>query len=157
GASVLEQLVNGALSEEAPDHSLRPLLAEDVPSLQNGLWVLLPDGRMELTWKIRDGARWHDGTPLTSDDLAFTAAVDQNRDVAILRAAGYAWVQGVEAVDPRTIRVTWTQPYIGAERMFTQGFATPLPRHLLEGAVTNDPAHLLTHPYWVQDYVGSGP
>jgi peptide/nickel transport system substrate-binding protein len=157
GASVLEQLVNGALAEEAPDHSLQPLLAEAVPTLENGLWVLLPDGRMELTWKIRDGATWQDGIPLTSDDLVFTTAVDQNKDVAILRAAGYSWVQGVEAVDPRTIRVTWTQPYIGAERMFTQGFATPLPRHLLESAVANDPAHLLTHPYWVQEYVGAGP
>ena len=47
----------------------QPALAEAVPTIENGLWKLLPDGQMELIWKIRTGAAWHDGTPFTADDL----------------------------------------------------------------------------------------
>jgi peptide/nickel transport system substrate-binding protein len=157
GANDLEQLVNASLSEETGDHRLQPQLAEAVPTLENGLWVLLPDGRMETSWRIREGAQWHDGTPLTSDDFVFTAAVDQNKDLAIVRPTGYSWVQDVEAVDPRTVRVTWSQPYIGADTMFAPGFASPLPKHLLKDAFDTDVVHILTHPYWVQEYVGTGP
>src|SRR5947199_7569871 len=84
GVSDLEQLVNASLSEQVRDRSLQAQLAEAVPTIANGGWTLLPDGRMETTWRIRAGARWHDGTPLTSDDLVFTTTVDQNKDVPIL-------------------------------------------------------------------------
>src|SRR4051794_6923833 len=42
GVSVLEQLVNSCLSEETGDHHFQPVLSEAVPSLENGLWKLLP-------------------------------------------------------------------------------------------------------------------
>src|SRR3954452_21892947 len=58
---------------------LHPLLSEQVPTIENGLWKILPDGGMETTWKIRSGAKWHDGTPFTSDDLTFTLQVAQDR------------------------------------------------------------------------------
>ena len=47
-------------------------LAESVPTTDNGGWKVSADGRMETTWRIRQGTRWHDGTPMTSDDLRFT-------------------------------------------------------------------------------------
>src|SRR2546427_292921 len=63
GVSDLEQLVNASLCEQVADKTYQPLLAEAVPTIENGLWKLLPDGRMETTWRIRNGALWHDGTP----------------------------------------------------------------------------------------------
>ena len=33
------------------------MLAEVVPTIENGLWRLLPDGQMELTWKIKPSVR----------------------------------------------------------------------------------------------------
>ena len=52
GGRVLEMLSNAALTELSADGRLQPLLGEAVPSLENGLWKLLPDGRMETTWRI---------------------------------------------------------------------------------------------------------
>src|SRR5437764_6630433 len=48
-----------------------PQTAQKVPSIQDGDWKVLPEGGMEVTWKIKPGVVWHDGTPLTSDDLVF--------------------------------------------------------------------------------------
>src|SRR6266545_606572 len=85
GADALEELVNAGLANHDSSGSLRPQLAEAVPSLSNGLWRLLPEGRMELTWTIRQAAQWHDGTPFTSDDLLFTYQVGADREVTTFR------------------------------------------------------------------------
>src|SRR5207249_1331114 len=49
----------------------RPLLAEEIPSLENGLWKLNADGTMVTIFTLRPGARWHDGTAITADDFLF--------------------------------------------------------------------------------------
>src|SRR5438477_11593883 len=56
GAGTLEQLVNGTMLEVEGTGKLQPQLAEAVPTLENGLWKLLPGGRMETSWRIRPGA-----------------------------------------------------------------------------------------------------
>ena len=56
GLDCIEELILAGLANFAHDGSLRPQLAQAVPTLENGLWRLEPDGRMELTWKIRRGA-----------------------------------------------------------------------------------------------------
>src|SRR6187399_3636073 len=48
-----------------------PLLAADVPTLENGGVALRPDGGMDVTWKLRPGVRWHDGVAHTSADVKF--------------------------------------------------------------------------------------
>jgi len=157
GVANLEQLVNAALAEQTRDRSLQPQLAEKVPSIENGLWKLLPDGRMETTWHIRNGARWHDGTPLTSDDFLFSTMVDQHKDIPIIRPAGYAYVEKVEATEPQTIVVTWNRPFIGADSMFTNAFAPPMPKHILGEVFAADVSRFIASPYWGQDFVGTGP
>ncbi|MEA2642724.1 MAG: hypothetical protein QOF51_4118, partial [Chloroflexota bacterium] len=42
--------VNADLSVMDDHGTLRPELAEAVPSAENGLWKVFPDGRMETTW-----------------------------------------------------------------------------------------------------------
>src|SRR5262249_20331039 len=128
--------------------------AEEVPTLENGRWTLLPDGRMEMTWQIRSGARWHDGRQLTADDFTFTAEVGADRDVAIRRDLAYEFVQTVAAPDAQTVVVTWKQPYIQADQLFS---AFILPRHLLESAYRQDKANFPQLPYWTTEFVGSGP
>lgn len=158
GVSVLEQLVNASLSELNAEKRLQPLLAEGVPSVERGTWQVFSDGRMETTWRIRPGARWHDGAPVTGEDFVFTAAVDQDREMPIApRPAGYGWVDRVEAPDARTVKVTWSRPYIDADAMFSPGFSSPYPKHLLEETFVGDKARLLALPYWRQEFVGTGP
>jgi peptide/nickel transport system substrate-binding protein len=140
-----------------PDGELLPTLAEGVPSVDAGTWRANPDGTMQLTWKIRAGAQWHDGTPITSDDMVFTFRVANDPEVAIFRERWFAFVASVEAPDPQTVVVNWQQPYIKAANLFSNDAAPPLPRHILEQPFTEEKARFLQLPYWTVDYVGSGP
>lgn len=79
GSNLITELVHTALTALDNKGVLQPRLAEAVPSLENGLWKVFPDGRMETTWKLKPGLRWHDGTPFTSDDLLFTHGRMQTR------------------------------------------------------------------------------
>ncbi|HZT07546.1 MAG TPA: ABC transporter substrate-binding protein, partial [Chloroflexota bacterium] len=85
GTDALEQLVNAGLSLVDGRGALRPQLAEAVPTVENGLWTVHPDGRMDTTWHIRPGAQWHDGVPVTSADVVFTLTVGRDRDLAAFR------------------------------------------------------------------------
>src|SRR5215831_6352462 len=51
-----------------PDGNLAPVLAAEVPSLQNG--GLSKDGKT-VTWRLKKGVQWHDGKPFTADDVVF--------------------------------------------------------------------------------------
>lgn len=160
GIGQLEMLVTSGLTVEDPSGLLQPQLADRVPTVENQLWELFPDGRMRITWKIRDGARWHDGTPFTSDDLMFTARVGRDRDLAVLRDPAYDLVDEITAPDPRTIVVTWNQPFINADRMFASGsggFGQPLPRHLLEQPFLENKEGFFQLPYWNVAFVSTGP
>jgi peptide/nickel transport system substrate-binding protein len=156
GSQVLQNLVHSALTEWDGKGGFQPLLTEQVPSLENGLWRLLDDGRMETTWKIKPNALWHDGTPLTGEDLVFTTVVDQDRELPILRTADYTWIEKVEAPDSATVIVRWKRPYIDADKMFTT-LTAPLPKHLLEETYLRDKERFLLLPYWSQEFVGTGP
>src|SRR5437763_12472324 len=105
GVAEVEQLVNASLTQTDDHGALQGVLAEDVPSTANGLWQVFPDGRMETTWRIRQGAVWQDGTPFTADDLVFTAVVGQDPDLPLFRNPSLAQVQRVSAPDPRTLTV----------------------------------------------------
>src|SRR3954447_21602264 len=62
GVNELELLIHAGMSIQNDEGDNLAQLAEAIPSLENGLWKVFPDGHMETTWKIRQGAAWHDGT-----------------------------------------------------------------------------------------------
>jgi peptide/nickel transport system substrate-binding protein len=157
GIEELERVVHAGLSLRDIDGNYRPQLAEQVPSLENGLRKLSPDGRMETTWKIRADARWHDGTPVTARDAAFAATVGQDRDLQILREQSLTLIEAIEIPDVRTVTVRWKQPYIEADRTFSTQMALPLPSHILESSYQTDKAGFANLPYWTEDFVGAGP
>src|SRR5678815_3215057 len=103
GLDAIEELVQAGFSNFAHDGTLRPQLATAIPSLDNGQWRLEPDGRMELTWKIRPGATWQDGTPVTSDDFIFSATVAQDRDLPVFGSPAWGQVERITAPDPSTV------------------------------------------------------
>jgi peptide/nickel transport system substrate-binding protein len=161
GIDDLERLVNAGLTVQDLDGNLQPRLAEAVPNIENGLWRVFPDGRMETTWHIRDGARWQDGELLTADDLVFTAQAWRDPELPVLGHIAFSSVDTVEAIDVRTVTVRWKKPYIDADVMFglsqPNGYGTPIPKHLLETAYGEDKEHFIEHPYWSTDFVGLGP
>lgn len=156
GVSELEPLIQVGLGEVDEGEVVGPILAEAIPSTDNGLWKVFADGRMETTWKIRQGASWHDGTPITSGDLLFTATVEQDAEVPLLNNKAYKFVESIDAPDARTVTVTWKRPFIQADAMFST-FGVPLPKHLLERAYLGDKGSFTELPYWTTEFVGTGP
>ncbi|HZT07711.1 MAG TPA: ABC transporter substrate-binding protein [Chloroflexota bacterium] len=155
GVDALEHMVGAGLTVIDNTGRLQSRLAEAVPSLENGLWVVLPGGEMETTWRIRQGALWQDGTPVTADDVLFSAKIEQDKDLPFYtNAVGWAAIDGFEAPDQQTIKVHWKQPQIEADGLFSDPV---LPKHLLERQYLDDKANFMSLPYWADEYVGAGP
>jgi len=136
---------------------LQPVLAEAVPSIENGLWRVFADGQMETTWKIKPQARWQDGTPLTADDLAFTGGVVQDRELPVFRDKVSEVVESVVVTDPSTVVARWKRPLIEADTLFTSNISLPMPKHLLERAFAESKATFADLPFGSQEFVGAGP
>jgi len=131
-----------------------PLLAEVVPSIDNGLVQLRPDGGMDVTWKLRSGIKWHDGHPFTSADVKFT--VDAINDPAWNPEStdGFDRIASVDTPDPLTAVVHYKEHYAPYENQFIRG---TLPKHLLEGkdiekAVEYNRNPLGTGPYRIKEW-----
>lgn len=160
GIDALAELTNVGLVIRDNQGRLFPRLAESVPSVDNGLWKVFPDGRMEMTWKIKEGAQWHDGTPFTSADLAFTVALAQDKSlVAVLGDVAFDSLDSFDAPDSRTFTVRLKSPFIQADALFSPGRkrTLPLPKHLLDSVYAADPASFMAAPYWTDGFVGTGP
>lgn len=133
-----------------------PAVASTLPSVENGLWKVFPDGRMEMTWKLNPNVRWHDGIPFTSGDLFFTLRMKQELAPFSTQAL-LKYVEGATAPDAQTIVVSWKSTFIDANELFSE-IAWPVPRHVLEQPYSrgDDPA-FMNLPYWSDQFIGVGP
>lgn len=107
-----------------------PVLADGIPTLANGGVVMRKDGGMDVTWKLRPGIKWHDGTPHTSADVKFTADAMIKGDWKPESTDGFDRISSVDAPDSLTVVVHYREPYAPYQLQFLRG---TLPKHLLEG------------------------
>lgn len=115
-------------------------------------WQSSPDG-MTWTFQLRDNAKFHDGMPVTSDDVLFTFDYNTKGPGAQAGAAqGVDYLDSVTAPDPRTvvIRLKNPRPSFLNDIAGTFGFGI-MPKHIWS-AVT-DPAKF----QGPTALVGSGP
>ena len=54
----MQFIVNAGLTVYDEQATVQPHIAERLPTIENGDWQTFPDGRMEVTWKLRPDARW---------------------------------------------------------------------------------------------------
>jgi peptide/nickel transport system substrate-binding protein len=108
------------------DGNLRPILAETIPGREDG--TLAADGK-SVTWKLKKGVRWHDGQPLTADDLVFTWDYVRNPATACLTIASYRDVT-VEKVDEHTVTVKFPKPTPFWADAFVAAAGCVIPKHL---------------------------
>jgi peptide/nickel transport system substrate-binding protein len=135
---------------------LEPRAAFNVPSLHDGTWQTFPDGRMELTWKLRPNAVWHDGTPLKASDFIFGTEVARDPEaIGTPPALGTKLLSEMLAPDDHTFVVRFPQPYVYANL----GHNTPpLPaHHLREAYQRGDRQAFENHAYWTSEFIGLGP
>jgi peptide/nickel transport system substrate-binding protein len=132
-------------------------IAEKVPTLEDGDWKILPEGGMEVTWKLRPGVLWHDGTPLTAEDFAFGFQVVTDPALSAASRGDVPSIADARATDPQTLVVLWkTQSIFGNNNAF-DGIPA-IPRHLFrELYLAGDMAAFENSFLWSVNWVGLGP
>ena len=138
-----------------PDGNLKPKLAAEIPTKENG--GLSADG-LTVTWKLKQGVTWHDGKPFTADDVVFNWEYAKDPATAAYTIASYQDVM-VAKVDQYTVTVKfkkptpfWADAFVGTRGML-------IPKHLFAdyiGAKSRDaPTNLKpvgTGPYMFKDF-----
>ncbi len=99
-------------------------LAEEFPSEENGT-LEVTEGGLVVTWKLREGLKWSDGSPLTSDDLLFTWEVCSNSQSGCAINAGFDKIEQIETPDEQTAIVHYSEMYPAWIAQFRNGI---LPR-----------------------------
>jgi peptide/nickel transport system substrate-binding protein len=127
-------------------------LATEMPSVERGTWRLNPDGTMDVGWTLRPNIRWHDGTPLTTDDLVWSFRLRQEFPTRTSGGGRPELMESLSAVDAQTFVVRWKQVYVGAP----ETGVTILPRHILEPQYTGDQEAFLASRYFRTEFVGVG-
>ncbi|WP_431299703.1 peptide ABC transporter substrate-binding protein [Tabrizicola sp. BL-A-41-H6] len=90
-----------------PDGNLVTKLAAEIPTRENGG---ISEDLTSITWKLQPDLKWSDGTPVTADDAVFTWQYCTDPAGGCAQATKYEGVASVEAVDPATIKVTFSGP-----------------------------------------------
>jgi peptide/nickel transport system substrate-binding protein len=109
----------------------------------------ISDDHLQITVRLRDDIRWHDGVPITTKDVKFT--LDKIKDPAVpaLNKEGYFdKLDRLDVVDDRTMVFVWKEPYAPSVYAITQIW--PIPAHVY------GKGDFLTHPA-NRAPVGSGP
>ena len=151
-------LMHAGLTVYDDQGTLQPRLAQRLPTLENGDWSVTPDGKMEVTWKLRPEAKWHDGTPFTGNDVAFGFKVSLDSELAFATGTGVlSQIAEVAVPDSQTVVVRWKSAYIYANDMGIAVFPA-LPEHLLGPLYTaGDKQAFAANSYFTDQWVGLGP
>ncbi|MDF0598226.1 peptide ABC transporter substrate-binding protein [Psychromarinibacter halotolerans] len=101
-----------------------PWLAAEIPTLENGG---VAEDLKSITWTLKEGVLWSDGTPLTAADAVFTWEYCTHPEGGCAQSSYFDGVSSVEAVDDLTIKVSFTEakpfPYtafVGSESPIIQ-------------------------------------
>jgi peptide/nickel transport system substrate-binding protein len=135
---------------------VHPMLAREIPTQENGSWVVNPDGTMVTTYRLREDARWHDGVPVTAHDFEFAYRVYLDRDIPVRDRVPESLMSRVEASDDHTVVISWSGLYVNANVLGYQQL-DPLPSHLLEEKYRTNKANFVFGDEWTSGYVGTGP
>lgn len=117
---------------------------EPTPALAER-WAHSPNYRVWTVW-LRENVSWHDGVPVTADDIKFTVDLLNHPDVLNYNASA---VDSVAVLDGHTARIFLTEP----GRWPLDGWPTFYPKHLLEEL---DPKDFYQWEFWTHP-VGNGP
>ncbi|NYT80010.1 ABC transporter substrate-binding protein [Alcaligenaceae bacterium] len=118
----------------------QPYLAES--------WQWSDDGKA-LTVKLRSNAVFHDGKPITSEDVAFS--IMSNKANHPFQAM-FGAVESVETPDPHTAVFKLSQPHPALLIALSPALSPIIPKHIY-----GDGTDLKSHPRNSQNVVGSGP
>lgn len=133
---MITRLVFETLLQWGEDGQLQPNLAEK--------WSISKDGTV-FTFVLRDGIKWHDGMPLTAEDVKYSIEYVGHPDYKGARGSFIAAIKGVEdfksgktpdlsgikVLDKKTVQITTAKTYSSGLLRFGKNFEI-FPKHIWE-------------------------
>jgi peptide/nickel transport system substrate-binding protein len=110
-----------------PDGNLSPVLAAQIPSVDNG--GLGKDGTW-VQWNLKKGVQWHDGKPFTADDVIFNWEYAADPAAAAVTIGAYRDIARVERVNDHAVKVVFKQPTPFWFEAFCGQNRALIPKHL---------------------------
>ncbi|MGH7324966.1 MAG: peptide ABC transporter substrate-binding protein [Candidatus Rokuibacteriota bacterium] len=117
------------LASYDPEGNIFPVLAADVPSLQNGL--VAKDG-LSVTWRLKKNVAWHDGKPFTADDVVFNWAYVMDPATAAVTTGQYRDIARIDKLDSHTVKIVFKNPTPFWSSPFCGPTGQIIPKHLFE-------------------------
>jgi peptide/nickel transport system substrate-binding protein len=123
-----------------------PSLVTEVPTVANG--GISKDG---LNWriKLRDNVKWHDGKPVTAEDVKFTIELLVDPKFNSWRRTGHELVRDLTVVSPTELTWRMAKPFGAYPSILAATFIVAA--HTFEGVADKNSAPIDTKP------VGTGP
>ena len=115
---IYDQLMTGSMDESSTEYG------------QIAEWASWPEDYSSVTYKLRDEARWHDGKPLTPEDVIFSLDVFKKYNPQY--AFYYKNVTGAEKTGEREVTFHFDQKN-NRELPQIVGQLVVLPKHFYEG------------------------
>ncbi len=153
--SLNELTATSAITDQVIGHILfQNLIVYDenlayAPALADS-FAVAEDG-MSVDFRLREGVLWHDGTPVTVDDVIWTFEASMDPETAYPERQSLQYIERAERVDERTVRFHFSQ--VHAEPVADFAYWSPMPKHLLEDV----PRTQMTTAPFNQNPVGNGP
>ena len=122
-------LIYDRLLEQAADEP-----ASHYGRLAEGVWVA--DDLKQFAFKIRDGAFWHDGTPLTAADVVFTFETLRDKGAAGVRTALMELGSIEQIGDDEVLFTVKPDRPANADLIYSIGGYSILPKHYWERATS---------------------
>ena len=117
-------LVLEPLAHYDENGNMVPVLVDEIPTVENG--GVAADLK-SITWKLKSGLTWSDGSPVTSQDVVFTGEYCLHPEGGCNATSYFADVSSFEAVDGRTVRVNFSVskpfpygPFVGSSAPIIQ-------------------------------------
>jgi peptide/nickel transport system substrate-binding protein len=86
---------------------LVPWLATEVPTVANGG---VSEDLTSITWNIKPGLMWSDGSAFTANDVKFTAEYCMHPEGGCAQLTKFDGVTSVDVIDDMTVKVTFEGP-----------------------------------------------
>lgn len=126
---ILRKQTLEGLFDVDPDGNFQPVLADEVPTTQNG--GVSEDGRT-VTVRLKEGLTWQDSHPVTSEDIVFTWQVVMDDANPVSSRAGYELIDSIETPDELTAVINFRDTYAPYLALFSVDQAV-LPSHYFNG------------------------
>ena len=139
---VIREMLFMPLVKMDEEFEYQPYLAETMSLAEDG---------MSLTFRLRDDIRWHDGVPMTADDVVWSVETYMNPELAYANLQFFQFIDRVEKADERTVTFHFNRLHADPLANFLDW--VPMPKHLLEDV----PVTQMQSAAFNQNPVGNGP